>query len=167
MPGSTPATSQLDWLISTTAMIVLSWSNATRDLIKACPGAGRGRSAGASGHSVSYLPATMVPSPSPPAPYHLSLLVEAVTSGTRLGNDNFRAVGVRMGVERPVNYRLKRKGRLDHVRAQNLIGFQPFGRRSLHRWDEFLESIERRPPFSFKQLKLFTSFLCSMRILKL
>jgi hypothetical protein len=76
---------------------------------------------------------------------------------TRLGNDNFRAVGVRMGVERPVNYRLKRKGRLDHVRAQNLIGFQPFGRRSLHRWDEFLESIERRPPFSFKQLKLFTS----------
>src|SRR5258707_13247687 len=34
MPGSTPATSQLDWLSSTTAMIVLSWSNATRDLIK-------------------------------------------------------------------------------------------------------------------------------------
>ena len=26
---------------------------------------------GHSGHSVSYLPATMVPSPSPPAPYHL------------------------------------------------------------------------------------------------
>src|SRR3984893_18705311 len=72
MPGSTPATSQLDWLSSTTAMIVLSWSKATRDLLKACPGAGRGRSAGASGHSVSYLPATMVPSPSPPAPYHLS-----------------------------------------------------------------------------------------------
>src|ERR1700730_5619258 len=72
MPGSTPATSQLDWLISTTAMIVLSWSNATRDLMKASPGAGGGRSAGASGHSVSYLPATMVPSPSPPAPYHLS-----------------------------------------------------------------------------------------------
>jgi hypothetical protein len=52
MPGSTPATSQLDWLISTTAMIVLSWSRATRDLLKACPGAGRGRSAGASGHSI-------------------------------------------------------------------------------------------------------------------
>src|ERR1700719_1844145 len=34
MPGSTPATSQLDWLISTTAMIVLSWSKATRDLLK-------------------------------------------------------------------------------------------------------------------------------------
>src|SRR5947207_12144299 len=48
MPGSVPATSQLDWLISMTAMIVLSWSRATRDLLKACPGAGRGRSAGAS-----------------------------------------------------------------------------------------------------------------------
>src|SRR6202043_795448 len=55
MPGSTPATSQLDWLISTTAMIVLSWSRATRDLLKACPGEGRGRSAGASGHSISWL----------------------------------------------------------------------------------------------------------------
>src|ERR1700741_4671232 len=34
MPGSPPATSQLDWLSSTTAMIVLSWSKATRDLLK-------------------------------------------------------------------------------------------------------------------------------------
>src|SRR5712672_2730768 len=34
MPGSIPATSQLDWLIATTAMIVLSWSRATRDLLK-------------------------------------------------------------------------------------------------------------------------------------
>src|ERR1700731_3383207 len=34
MPGSTPATSQLDWLSSTTAMIVLSWAKATRDLVK-------------------------------------------------------------------------------------------------------------------------------------
>src|SRR5271165_2156547 len=34
MPRSTPPTSQLDWLISTTAMIVLSWSRATRDLLK-------------------------------------------------------------------------------------------------------------------------------------
>src|SRR6202163_649032 len=34
MPGGTPATSQLDWLSSTTAMIVLSWSKATRDLLK-------------------------------------------------------------------------------------------------------------------------------------
>src|SRR5712671_6088314 len=29
-----PATSQLDWLISTTAMIVLFWSRVTRDLLK-------------------------------------------------------------------------------------------------------------------------------------
>src|ERR1700732_2610792 len=55
MPGSTPATSQLDWLSSTTAMIVLFWSMATRDLLKACPGAGRGRSAGASRHSIGYV----------------------------------------------------------------------------------------------------------------
>src|ERR1700726_4944600 len=34
MPGSTPATSQLDWLSSTKAMIVLSWSKATGDLLK-------------------------------------------------------------------------------------------------------------------------------------
>src|SRR5437899_2879979 len=34
MPGSTPPTSQLDWLISITAMIVLFWSRATRDLLK-------------------------------------------------------------------------------------------------------------------------------------
>jgi hypothetical protein len=43
-----PATSQLDWLISMTAMIVLFWFRATRDLLKACPGESRGRSAGAS-----------------------------------------------------------------------------------------------------------------------
>src|SRR5437763_9921716 len=34
MPGSMPATSQLEWLSSTTAMIVLFWSRATRDLLK-------------------------------------------------------------------------------------------------------------------------------------
>src|SRR3984893_1949314 len=34
MPGSTPATSQLDWLISTTAITVLSWSRATKGLLK-------------------------------------------------------------------------------------------------------------------------------------
>src|SRR5437016_8543849 len=34
MPGSMPPTNQLDWLISTTAMIVLFWSRATRDLLK-------------------------------------------------------------------------------------------------------------------------------------
>src|SRR5439155_19972095 len=50
-----PATSQLDWLSSTTAMIVVFWSRATRDLLRACPGAGRGRSAGASRHSIDYM----------------------------------------------------------------------------------------------------------------
>src|SRR5205085_4283604 len=55
MPGSMPATSQLDWLISMTAMIVLFWSRATRDLLRACPGAGRGRSAGALRHSIGYM----------------------------------------------------------------------------------------------------------------
>src|SRR6516164_9364997 len=34
MPGRMPPTSQLDWLISTTAMIVLFWSRGTRDLLK-------------------------------------------------------------------------------------------------------------------------------------
>ena len=34
MPGTIPPTSQLDWLSSTTAMIVLLWSRATRDLLK-------------------------------------------------------------------------------------------------------------------------------------
>src|SRR5882724_4675433 len=34
MPGSIPPTSQLDWLNSTTAMIVLFWSRAARDLLK-------------------------------------------------------------------------------------------------------------------------------------
>ena len=34
MLGTTPPTGQLDWLISTTAMIVLFWSRATRDLLK-------------------------------------------------------------------------------------------------------------------------------------
>src|SRR5262249_30038365 len=34
IPGTTPPTNQLDWLSSTTAMIVLSWSRATRDLLR-------------------------------------------------------------------------------------------------------------------------------------
>ena len=32
--GTTPPTSQLEWLSSTTAMIVLFWSRATRDLLR-------------------------------------------------------------------------------------------------------------------------------------
>src|SRR4029077_19006891 len=63
MPRSTPATSQLDWLSSTTAMIVLSWSRATRDLLKSFGWGIRAL------HQLDA--ATMVPS-SPPAPYHLA-----------------------------------------------------------------------------------------------
>ena len=55
MPGTTPPTSQLEWLSSTTAMIVLFGSRAMRDLLRACPGEGRGRSAGASRHSIGYM----------------------------------------------------------------------------------------------------------------
>src|SRR6202049_4700423 len=64
MPGSTPATSQLDWLSSTTAMIVLSWSKATRDLLKSFTwGIGALRQLFASDDGAIS---------SPPAPYHLS-----------------------------------------------------------------------------------------------
>src|ERR1700726_2754114 len=64
MPGSTPATSQLDWLSSTTAMIVLSWSKATRDLLKSFSWGIRAlRQLFASDDGAIS---------SPPAPYHLS-----------------------------------------------------------------------------------------------
>src|ERR1700674_3132455 len=64
MPGSTPATSQLDWLSSTTAMIVLSWSKATRDLLKSFTwGIGALRQLFASDDGAIS---------SPPAPYHLA-----------------------------------------------------------------------------------------------
>src|SRR6476659_7458663 len=64
MPGSTPATSQLDWLSSTTAMIVLSWSKATRDLLKSFSwGIGALRQLFASDAGAIS---------SPPAPYHLA-----------------------------------------------------------------------------------------------
>src|SRR3984893_17463862 len=64
MPGSTPPTSQLDWLSSTTAMIVLSWSKATRDLLKSFSwGIGALRQLFASDDGAIS---------SPPAPYHLS-----------------------------------------------------------------------------------------------
>src|ERR1700675_1894301 len=64
MPGSTPATSQLDWLTSTTAMIVLSWSRATRDLLKSF---GWGIKAL---HQLGCSDDGAISSP--PAPYHLS-----------------------------------------------------------------------------------------------
>src|ERR1700730_4522726 len=63
MPGSTPPTSQLDWLSSTTAMIVLSWSKATRDLLKSFSWGIRAlRQLFASDDGAIS---------SPPAPYHL------------------------------------------------------------------------------------------------
>src|SRR6516165_2494638 len=64
MPGSTPATSQLDWLSSTTAKIVLSGSKATRDLLKSFSwGITALRQLFASDDGAIS---------SPPAPYHLS-----------------------------------------------------------------------------------------------
>src|ERR1700720_830233 len=68
MPGSIPATSQLDWLISTTAMIVLSWSRATRDLLKSFGWGIRAL------HQLAT--ATMVPFPRR-LPHTISLLEEA------------------------------------------------------------------------------------------
>src|SRR5580704_6212079 len=64
MPGSTPATSQLDWLISTTAMIVLSWSRATRDRLKSFGWGIRALHQFGSSDDGAIS--------SPPAPYHLS-----------------------------------------------------------------------------------------------
>src|SRR5215212_5400182 len=55
MPGTMPATSQLAWLISMTAMIVLSCSRGVRDLLKSS-------SCCAMGRSIALLPATMVTS---------------------------------------------------------------------------------------------------------
>src|SRR5215469_188618 len=64
MAGRMPPTSQLDWLISTTAMIVLFWSRAKRDLLKSF---GWGI-----GHTISCVLAAIDGAISPPAPYHLS-----------------------------------------------------------------------------------------------
>src|SRR5206468_2603631 len=64
MPGTTPPTSQLDGLISTTAMIALSWSRATRDLLRSF-GSGIGQL-----HQLRYSDDGAISSP--PAPYHLS-----------------------------------------------------------------------------------------------
>src|SRR4051794_27703711 len=55
IPGTMPATSQLAWLISITAMIVLSWSKGGRDRLKSS-------SCCAMGRSIALLPATMVTS---------------------------------------------------------------------------------------------------------
>src|SRR5260370_30541302 len=65
MAGGPPPTSQLDWLSSTTAMIVVSWSKATRDLLKSFSwGITALRQLFASDDGAIS---------SPPVPYHLSV----------------------------------------------------------------------------------------------
>src|SRR5215813_7889594 len=88
MPGSTPATSQLDWLSSTTAMIVLSWSKATRDLLKSFSwGIGALRQLFASDDGAIS---------SRPAPYHLSAGGRRIrTIGSAGGAPHRRGVGSR------------------------------------------------------------------------
>src|SRR3982750_33326 len=63
MPGTSPATSQLDWLISMTAISVLSWSKAVKDRLRSfdC----------GMGHSIGLLDSAEGDMPSPLAPYHL------------------------------------------------------------------------------------------------
>src|SRR6202043_4088466 len=88
MPGSIPATSQLDWLISTTAMIVLSWSKATRDRLKSLGWGIRAL------HQLGT--ATMVPSPRR-LPHTISPLEGEgfEPSVPRAREDAFRACAVR------------------------------------------------------------------------
>src|SRR6478609_5262667 len=87
MPGSTPATSQLDWLSSTTAMIVLSWSKAARDLLKSFSwGIGALRQLFASDDGAIS---------SPPAPYHLSVPRQRrhpSATANRLSRHHFREI---------------------------------------------------------------------------
>src|SRR3954462_15722641 len=63
MPGTNPATSQFDWLVSMTAISVLSWSKAARDRLRSfdC----------GMGHSIGLLDSAEGGMPSPRAPYHL------------------------------------------------------------------------------------------------
>src|SRR4051812_29815942 len=63
MPGTSPAMSQFDWLISMTAISVLSWSKAARDRLRSfdC----------GMGHSIGLLDSAEGDMPSPLAPYHI------------------------------------------------------------------------------------------------
>src|SRR5690242_1908574 len=91
MPGTTPPTSQLDWLSSTTAMIVLFWSRAMRDLLKSF---GWGIAALHRLHAATKLPCPCRPphsiswSPHAGASYRL-LNAGAVTARGRKINDRF------------------------------------------------------------------------------
>src|SRR5260370_23553310 len=110
MPGSTPATSQLDWLSSTTAMIVLSWSKATRDLLKSFSwGIGALRQLFASDDGAIS---------SPPAPYHLSA-----------GGSEIRTLGPSLarGLHAVENVDV-RSGRGRRLRRRRVRGRRPAGK---------------------------------------
>src|SRR3954469_8448841 len=68
MPWTSPATSQFDWLISMTAISVLSWSKAVRDRLRSfdC----------GMGHSIGLLDSAEGDMPSPLTPYHLHVVAE-------------------------------------------------------------------------------------------
>src|SRR5215207_2797655 len=82
MPGTSPATSQFDWLVSMTAISVLSWSKAARDRLRSfdC----------GMGHSIGLLDSAEGGMPSPLAPYHLQA---ALVLG-EVGPDAYRLIGV-------------------------------------------------------------------------
>src|SRR2546430_8104203 len=69
MPGTIPATSQLDWLISITTMSVLSWFRAVKDRLRSFD-CSMGRSKGLLDSAESAIP-------SPLAPYHLRVRTQA------------------------------------------------------------------------------------------
>src|SRR5437762_13343486 len=88
-----PATSQLDWLSSTTAMIVLFWSRATRDLLRSF------------GWGIAALhrlhPATKLPSPRrPPHSISQSHLIESLSEGATSVSPAFIAGTLGVGRQR-------------------------------------------------------------------
>src|SRR3954469_7664999 len=95
MPGTTPGTSQFDWLISMTAISVLSWSKAVRDRLRSfdC----------GMGHSIGLLDSAEGDMPSPLAPYHLPRGRPGPADGGRpavwpeLYVDQERAAAARLG----------------------------------------------------------------------
>src|SRR3954452_7087959 len=95
MPGTSPATSQFDWLISMTAISVLSWSKAVRDRLRSfdC----------GMGHSIGLLDSAEDDMPSPLAPYHLPRGRPGPADGGRqavcpqLHVDQERAAAARLG----------------------------------------------------------------------
>src|SRR4051794_31469617 len=100
MPGTSPATSQFDWLISMTAISVLSWSKAVRDRLRSfdC----------GMGHSIGLLDSAEGDMPSPLAPYHLQdgnrivlghLALDEVREARDLACEQFDAQDTERGVE--------------------------------------------------------------------